>query len=161
MPSDINETIAEVLRLDAKATPGPWVRTRTGATMAVAGCGGSRGGVYTLAESAYPSMSADLIAYYRTAAPVLAREVQRLRLDHADECLGSCCEGYNLGYDDGRRAGQEAMRERAAAVCVARYEEHEQRLWAGPPAERITDRVGGMADEAQQCAEAIRALEVE
>jgi hypothetical protein len=110
MPSDINETIAEVLRLDAKATQGPWVRTRTGATMAVAGCGGSRGGVYTLAESAYPSMSADLIAYYRTAAPALAREVQRLQAEvdrlrgphrHCYHCLedlpqgatDDCCDG--------------------------------------------------------------------
>jgi chromosome segregation ATPase len=63
--------------------------------------------------------------------------------------------------DAAHRAGQEAMRERCAALCAARYEEHEQRLWAGPPAKRITDRVGGMTDEAEQCAVAIRAMEVE
>jgi DNA repair exonuclease SbcCD ATPase subunit len=62
--------------------------------------------------------------------------------------------------DAAHRAGQEAMRERCAALCSARYVEHEKRLWNGPPAKRITDRVGGMADEAEQCAVAIRALEV-
>lgn len=150
-----NETIAEVLRLDAKATPGPWVRTRTGATMAVAGCGGSRGGVYTLAESAYPSMSADLIAYYRTAAPALAREVQRLQgqvetrdiiiyqvawqmqavataIGMTPEEQAASAEGIgdaiaervtrlqaerDAAHQDGYRAGQEAMRERCAALC--------------------------------------------
>jgi hypothetical protein len=65
---------------------------------------------------------AALITYYRTAAPALARsvqrlqaEVERLRLEHAEERLVSCCEGHDLGYDAGRRAGQEAMRERCAS----------------------------------------------
>lgn len=80
MPSDINEAIAEVLRLEAESTePGAW----------------------------------DIIeehTYYRTAAPALAREVQRLQAEvdrlrgphrHCYHCLedlpqgatDDCCDG--------------------------------------------------------------------
>ena len=69
---DITETIAEVLRLDEEATPGPWEPF-----------GGS---VVEADETAYivhggEANDADLIAYYRTAAPALAREVQRLQAE--------------------------------------------------------------------------------
>ncbi len=65
-----NETIAEVLRLDAEATPGPWQP--------------SAGRVVRDGETAYlvhggPDTDAALVAYYRTATPLLAREVQRLQ----------------------------------------------------------------------------------
>jgi polyhydroxyalkanoate synthesis regulator phasin len=90
--SDINDTIAEVLRLDAEATP----------------------------ESAWDVIEQH--AYYRTAAPALAREVlrlqrevERLQAEQAEARLVSCCDGHNWGYEDGHRAGQEAMREMAAA----------------------------------------------
>lgn len=64
--------------------------------------------------------------------------------------------------DAAHREGQKAMRERCAALCSARYVEHEKRLCSGPPAGLlIAARVGGMVDEAEQCAEAIRAMEVE
>lgn len=96
-----------------------------------------------------------------------ADEELRAALDEIDR-LRACAlpsEGaYISGRVDGERigfrAGQEAMQERAAALCRARAEVNEQRLQSGPPAERITDRVGGMADEAEACANAIRALEV-
>jgi hypothetical protein len=74
-------------------------------------------------SSFFRQADAALVAYYRTAAPALAREVrrlqgeiERLRLEHAEERLVSCCEGHNLGYDAAYRAGQEAMRERCAAL---------------------------------------------
>lgn len=129
--SDTNETIAEVLRLDEEATPGPWdywfeAGTRLGPDrehpialvkqMRRASCPGGVRGAGVDADAA-------LITYYRTAAPALAREVQRLqgeierlRLEHAEERQVSCCDGHNLGYDAAYRAGQEAMRERAAAL---------------------------------------------
>jgi hypothetical protein len=120
--SDTNETIAEVLRLDEEATPGPWGRRSSDRDAQVRDANDQ-----IMASVAYPQSSyanAALIAYYRTAAPALAREVQRLqaeverlRLEHAEERLVSCCEGHDLGYDAGRRAGQEAMRERCLQAC--------------------------------------------
>lgn len=70
--SEINETIAEILRLDEEATPGPWEPW-----------GGS---VVEADETAYivhggQANDAALIAYYRTAAPALALEVQRLQAE--------------------------------------------------------------------------------
>lgn len=153
--SSINETIAEVLRLDGAATPGPWVDIpdawevwRDDEDLGGPVCSvPDEGGMLDRSD-------ADLIAYYRTAAPALAREVQRLRLDHADECLGSCCEGYNLGYDDGRRAGQEAMRERVAALC-------DEAVTAIRREDRWDPEVRGAEAEADRLSRAIRALEVE
>lgn len=75
----IPETVARVLDLDAKATPGPWE------DRADQDCDG-----YSYLQRADGEFSADpvgtsyahadaaLIAYYRTAAPALAREVERL-----------------------------------------------------------------------------------
>ena len=139
--SDTNETIAEVLRLDEEATPGPWdywfeVGTRLGPDrehpialvkqMRRASCPGGVRGAGVDADAA-------LITYYRTAAPALARsvqrlqaEVERLRLEHAEERLVSCCEGHDLGYDAGRRAGQEAMRE----TCAQWLEQRGDHVWA-------------------------------
>ena len=83
---EIDETIAEVLRLDAEATP-------------------------------VPSGSWDLIeqhAYYRTAAPALAREVQRLQAELCEARIGHDC-AIVAAYESGRRAGQEDMRYRCAS----------------------------------------------
>ncbi len=112
MPSDINETIAEVLRLDAEATQGPWhyephwgdvydftgkppYRSRQGVTddfedgAAIVGARG-QDVIYEGTFTAYEQTAGHiglteedhtLIAYYRTAAPVLAREVQRLQAE--------------------------------------------------------------------------------
>ena len=116
----INETIAEVLRLDELSedlSPAPWH---------VSGVDSQdvRDDADEATADAYCSNDATLIAYYRTAAPALAREVQRLqgeierlRLEHAEERLVSCCDGHNLGYDAAYRAGQEAMRERCLQAC--------------------------------------------
>ena len=83
----INETIAEVLRLDAEPEESAW----------------------------------DLIeqhACYRTAAPALAREVQRLQ-GEVERLLDARTidrlQAHGDGYQDGHRAGQEAMRERCAS----------------------------------------------
>ena len=103
---DITETIAEILRLDAQATPGPWETW-----------GGS---VVEADETAYivhgdEANDATLIAYYRTAAPALAREVQRLQAEVCEARIGRDC-AIVAAHESGRRAGQEAMRERAAAL---------------------------------------------
>lgn len=92
--SDTKDNVVEVLRLDAEATPGPWdywfeVGTRLGPDrehpialvkqMRRARCPGA-GGAGVDADAA-------LIACYRTAAPVLAREVQRLRGEVEQLCV--------------------------------------------------------------------------
>lgn len=84
----INETIAEILRLE---------------------------------DTPVPSGAWDLIeqhAYYRTATPALAREVQRLQ-EQVSRLLDARTidrlQAHGDGYQDGHRAGQEAMRERCAA----------------------------------------------
>jgi chromosome segregation ATPase len=96
-------------------------------------------------------------------------EIERLQAEllTAHRTWAERCSAWSDGMEEAEaqrdaayRAGQEAMRERCAALCSARYVEHEKRLWNGPPSKRITDRVGGMTDEAEQCAVAIRALEV-
>ena len=82
----INETIAEVLRLDAEATQGPWEwsppsRGSCGGFPGV--CTFGRDAVYAQAYGDPPDPEdAALIAYYRAAAPALAREVQDLRERH-------------------------------------------------------------------------------
>ena len=124
----INETIAEVLRLDEEPEESAW----------------------------------DLIeqhAYYRTAAPALAREVQRLQAEVCEARIGHDC-AIVAAHESGRRAGQEAMRERAAEVCDTRHQEHWSRVLVAHNG-YAHDRAEGMADEADECADAIRALEVE
>jgi hypothetical protein len=72
--SDIDTIIATVLGHDKSATPGPW---RNGVLWHD---GAYPVGPYTRNE---PQANADaaLIAYYRTAAPLLAAEVERLRAE--------------------------------------------------------------------------------
>lgn len=227
----INETIAEVLRLDAEATQGPWhyephwgdvydftgkppYRSRRGVTddfedgAAIVGARG-QDVIYEGTFTAYEQTAGHiglteedhtLIGYYRTAAPVLAREVQRLqaevqpRIDRSiafqdameeaeaerDEARaeverlremrqrGCDCndedacrfarerdearaevERLKAERDAAYRAGQEAMRERCAALC----DDWEEATYC--------DGWQEMEQGAQHCAEAIRALEVE
>lgn len=122
--TDINETVAEVLRLDAQATRGPWdywfeVGTRLGPDrehpialvkqMRRARCPGGVRGAGVDADAA-------LISHYRTAAPALAREVQRLQEQVRRVQLGRDC-AIVAAHESGRRAGQEAMRERCLQAC--------------------------------------------
>jgi len=51
------------------------------------------------------------------------------------------------------------MRERAAEVCGTRHQEHWSRVLVAHNG-YAHDRAEGMADEADECADAIRALEV-
>ena len=133
----INETIAEVLRLDELSedlSPAPWH---------VSGVDSQdvRDDADEATADAYCSNDATLIAYYRTAAPALAREVQRLQVEVAQA----------------HRAGQEAMRERCMQVCADRRRHHaRESQWhdAG-------SRSHIQADEAKACADAIERLEVE
>jgi len=152
--SNITETIAEVLRLDELSevlSPAPWhvsgvdpQHVRDDADEATA--------------DAYCSNDAALIAYYRTAAPALAREVQRLQAEVCEARIGRDC-AIVAAHESGRRAGQEAMRERAAEVCGTRHQEHWSRVLVAHNG-YAHDRAEGMADEADECADAIRALEV-
>jgi hypothetical protein len=115
---DIDELIAEVLRLDAEGTPGPWDSEKwidAGDTTAYGV--GRRDEPRPVVWSEHPGWDAatcdadeELIGYYRTAAPVLAREVQRLQAEvdrlrgphrHCYQCLedlpqgatDDCCDG--------------------------------------------------------------------
>ena len=57
-------------------------------------------------------------AYYRTAAPALAREVQRLQGEVErlqEEWLTAYADGIKNGFQSGAESGQEAMREKCAA----------------------------------------------
>lgn len=78
--SDIDAIIANVLGHDRGATPGPWrkgVLWHDGAYPV---------GPYTRNEQ-QANADAALIAYYRTAAPALAAEVERLRAEvERDKC---------------------------------------------------------------------------
>jgi len=80
--SEMSETVTEVLRLDAQATPGPW--DEDGIYMGLRHLGkhcsdwyyrDSDGNLIEVPRE----RDATMIAYYRTAAPALAREVQRLQ----------------------------------------------------------------------------------
>ena len=140
---DINETIAEVLRLDVEATPGPWYpqatddrRCMNASYVSTDPKSGLRdmdpqsaerdcrpGSVVAITLLQSPRLAnvrdqrwdenTDLIAYYRTAAPALAREVQRLQAECIDlhSALDLSCEREARAH----LRGQEAMRERCAA----------------------------------------------
>lgn len=142
--ADINETVAEVLRLDAAATPGPW--TDLGTQDREVWCCAMDDPHETECVCQDPEgddrpQDRTLIAYYRTAAPALAREVQRLQgeverlrprpsfcldclydLPDGSECCPECGarlpEECSDNHQDRFRAGQEAMWERAAAVAA-------------------------------------------
>ena len=115
--SEINETIAEVLRLDELSevlSPAPWHVSGVDSQHV-------RDDADEATADAYCSNDAALIAYYRTAAPALAREVQRLqgevRID-ADALVEM--------MEESRRVGQEAMRESAAQWL----EQRGDKVWA-------------------------------
>ena len=115
--SEINETIAEVLRLDELSevlSPAPWHVSGVDSQHV-------RDDADEATADAYCSNDAALIAYYRSAAPALAREVQRLqgevRID-ADALVEM--------MEESRRVGQEAMRESAAQWL----EQRGDKVWA-------------------------------
>jgi hypothetical protein len=115
--NNINETIAEVLRLDTEATPGPWDEDGiyTGLRHLGKHCSDwyycdSDGNSIAVPQE----RDAALIAYYRTAAPALAREVQRLQGEVRQAQTGHDC-ALVAAYESGLRAGQEAMRYRCAS----------------------------------------------
>lgn len=72
--TDIEATIARVLELDEKATPGPWGDVARGMQHRI---------FYYVDGGRYPATDMDTIIHYRTAAPELARECRRLRTDNA------------------------------------------------------------------------------
>lgn len=88
--NDMTKLAAEVLRMDAAATPGPWFRVncpwRDDDTFPwiVAGNEDPHAGTPVLdsladeCDSEYAEANTALAAHYRAAAPALAREVQRL-----------------------------------------------------------------------------------
>lgn len=87
MTTDVTATIRHVLALDAEATRGPW---RVNAQYR--GLGDDCGYIYRedsasqLARTTgglHGRSNAALIAYYRTAAPALADECERLRAENA------------------------------------------------------------------------------
>jgi len=129
----INETIAEILRLE---------------------------------DTPVPSGAWDLIeqhAYYRTAAPALAREVQRLQ-EQVSRLLDARTidrlRAHGDGYQDGHRAGQEAMRVLALAACGAVAAACRQRIEDRYETSAESWEDASAAAAAADCADAIRALEV-
>lgn len=78
-------------------------------------------------------------------------------LDRYPHCCIDCLE---RGLAKAYRAGQEAMRERCVALCRTRLQGHLQGMLEATD-DCTHDQALGMADEAEECAEAIRALEVE
>ena len=76
--------VEEVLHLDRDATPGPWrtVRMDCGDYWGVEIVGPN--GEQVTGEMRFTSEDRDLVERYRTSAPTLAREVQRLRLEVSD-----------------------------------------------------------------------------
>ena len=114
--SEINKTIAEVLRLDELSedlSPAPWH---------VSGVDSQdvRDDADEAAADAYCSNDAALIAYYRTAAPALAREVQRLQAEIQPRIDRS------IAFQE---AMEEAEAERDAALAeVQRLQAEVQRL---------------------------------
>ena len=164
----INETIAEILRLDEEATPAEaWQPHVVSGDAAQYGQPGSRLKLNTCASWATGPNSrntmqartdAALIAYYRTAAPVLAREVQRLQgeVSHLlDARTSDRLQAHGGGYQDGHSAGQGAMRERAADACATEMER------VDCPAYLTDDWEGVWWAGCASVFDTIRALEVE
>ena len=80
--TDIDTLIAEVLKLDGEATPGPWAAQVIHHGYHHIPCGPPFEGPDTDPRGiAATDHNARLIATYRTAAPLLAAEVQRLRAE--------------------------------------------------------------------------------
>ena len=121
----MDETIAEVLRLDAEATQGPWRWSPPKGHSCEAFIGvcsfGDEGGGWDMQTTGNPpeDIDAELIGYYRTAAPALAREVQRLQAEIQPRIERS------IAFQD---AMEEAEAERDAALAeVQRLQELRQR----------------------------------
>lgn len=91
-----NELIKHVLEHDAKATPGPWEAGATAHETYVREGGAMGGAVIAYADATGEPTASEyaLIAYYRTAAPLLARKLQR-----AMEVL-RCIEDETAAADD-------------------------------------------------------------
>jgi hypothetical protein len=166
--TDINETIADVLRLEAAASGRKVWEARM-----VCPRGGwsddddefidSDGWWIDGPEwldyadaSFFHQADATLIAYYRTAAPALAREVQRLQdmvrgIQRSHEC------DLVAAYESGRRAGQEAALKEAAKKCDERMESHRKKRIRCGPGKRF-GKLQVAEDEAFACAADIRTL---
>ena len=99
-----------------------------------------------------PEVWDDLLRLVRLETQEAARVVVEISEEHAAEVCAARADGY--------RAGQREMRERAAALCDMRSKDH----WLSVLSARDTytrDTADAMSSEAEQCAEAIRALEVQ
>lgn len=83
--TDLPALIAEVRRLDAEATPGPWVAEPDGGPHRGRVEERSPRGIETIAYTycgaydGHGARNAELVAYFRTAAPLLASECSRLQ----------------------------------------------------------------------------------
>lgn len=131
--SNITETIAEVLRLDELSedlSPAPWHVSGVDSQDVQDDAGGAT-------ADAYCSNDATLIAYYRTAAPAMAREVQRLQaevqrlqaeLTTAHRTWAERCSAWSDGMEEAeasRDAARAEMREAQIGhdcALVAAYE---------------------------------------
>jgi hypothetical protein len=147
--TDINTTIAEVKRLDAEATPGEWRAEADPGTdceacletsspqAALVRSYHSAGGIAVVLTDDREKANAALIAYYRTAAPLLAAEVERLRAevaaatDHVRALVAAMAEWGT--WEDGvpaagRDSGHGTVGDRydaARAYLAAKGGEHE------------------------------------
>lgn len=99
-----------------------------------------------------PEVWDDLLRLVQQETQEAARVIVEISEEHAAEVEEARREGYS--------AGQRAMRERAAALCDMRSEDHWTRALTCSDA-RLWDMHDAMSSEAEQCADAIRALEVE
>ncbi len=156
------ETAADVLRMDAEATPGPW--DEDGIYMGLRHlCKHCSDWYYRNPDGDLIPVPRDndaaLIAYYRTAAPALALEVQRLQAECIDlhSALDLSCEREARAH----LRGQEAMRER----CAARVDRAANEACACDgtlcgPDDVATHDADCLAFDLDDLAQAIRALEV-
>lgn len=98
--TQIKETVARVLELDGLATKGPWACQLGKANRVVAVQAPTGPDVARCSLQLDPRTDCDnaaLIAYYRTAAPALAREVKRLTAE---------LEKLKAERDEARRDGE-------------------------------------------------------
>ena len=94
-----DELIKQVLDRDAKATPGPWDAMETGRETYVRERAATDGAVIAYADATGEPTASEyaLIATYRTAAPLLARKLQRAR-----EVLEGIYDGTYDAADSGQ-----------------------------------------------------------
>jgi len=94
-----NELIKQVLDRDAKATPGPWEAWETGRETYVRQRAAIDGAVIAYADATGEPTASEyaLIATYRTAAPLLARKLER-----ALEILEGIYDGTYDAADSGQ-----------------------------------------------------------